>query len=208
MSTNNVHVVSPTYSCSFRLAQIKLLARNWYMAVHQSFETTDWESTRCAFIYLFSPKKWLSKGRLVSHLAKSLVQMIMQHANRIMSIAQGIVNFAIMPLKKHSVLNLPNRQAKFFGGFNYRSTPRQISNSSLIHMDQPKAMVLSSSDKVNSVKTSIKTSILLAASRQGFTYCTWCVSSKMYIRRYKIRNLCKDINRNYNQSRNVKTNRK
>ena len=152
------------------------------MAVHQSFETTDWESTRCAFIYLFSPKKWLSSEWLVSHLAKSLVQMIMQHANRIVSIAgQGIVNFAIMPLKKHSVLNLPNRQAKFFGGFNYRSTPRQISNSLLIHMDQPKAMVLGSSDKVNSVKTSIKTSILLAASRQGFTYCTWCVSSKMYI---------------------------
>ena len=38
--------------------------------------------------------------------------MIMQHANRIVSIAQGIVNFAIMPLKKHSVLNLPNRQVK------------------------------------------------------------------------------------------------
>ena len=48
-------------------------------------------------------------------------------------------------------------------------------------MDQPKAMVLSSSDKVNSVKTSIKTSILLAASRQGFKYCIWCISSKMYI---------------------------
>ena len=106
--------------------------------------------------------------------------MIMQHANRIVSIAQGIVNFAIMPLKKHSVLNLPNRQVK--GDFNnYRSTLRQISNSSLIHMDQPKAMVLGSSDKVNSVKTSIKTSILLAASRQGFKYCTWCISSKMYI---------------------------
>ena len=64
------------------------------------------------FIYLFSPKKWLSSRRLVGHLAKSLVQMIMQCANKIMSIAQGIVNFAIMPLKKHSVLNLPNRQAK------------------------------------------------------------------------------------------------
>ena len=140
MSTNNVHVVSPTYSSSSRLAQIKLLARNWYMAVHQSFETTEWESTRCTFICLFSPKKWLSRGWLVGHLAKSLVQMIMQHANRIVSIAQGIENFAIMPLKKHSVLNLPNRQAKFFGGFNYRSTPRQISNSLLIHMDQPKAM--------------------------------------------------------------------
>ena len=136
----HVHVVSPTYSSSSRLAQIKLLARNWYMAVHQSFETTEWESTRCAFICLFSPKKWLSRGWLVGHLAKSLVQMIMQHANRIVSIAQGIENFAIMPLKKHSVLNLPNRQAKFFGGFNYRSTPRQISNSLLIHMDQPKAM--------------------------------------------------------------------
>ena len=120
MSTNNVHVVSPTYSSSSRLAQIKLLARNWYVAVHQSFEITDWESTRCAFIYLFSPKKWLSRGWLVGHLAKSLVQMIMQHANRIVSIAQGIENFAIMPLKKHSVLNLPNRQATFFGGFNYR----------------------------------------------------------------------------------------
>ena len=48
-------------------------------------------------------------------------------------------------------------------------------------MDQTKAMVLSSSDKVNSVKTSIKTSILLAASCQGFKYCTWCISSKMYI---------------------------
>ena len=42
-------------------------------------------------------------------------------------------------------------------------------------------MVLGSSDKVNSVKTSIKTRILLAASRQGFKYCTWGVSSKMYI---------------------------
>ena len=133
MSTNNVHVVSPSYSSSSRLAQIKPLARNWYMAVHQSFEITDWESTRCAFIYLFSPKKWLSRGRLVGHLAKSLVQMIMQHANRIVSIAgQGIVNFAIMPLKKHSVLNLPNRQAKFFGGFNYRlkycTVPQMIPN--------------------------------------------------------------------------------
>ena len=187
MSTN-VHVVSPTYSSSSRLAQIKLLARNWYMAVHQSFETTDWESTRCAFICLFSPKKWLSRGWLVGHLAKSLVQMIMQHANRIVSIAQGIENFAIMPLKKHSVLNLPNRQVKGDLTTDWGSTLRQISNSSLIHMDQLKAMVLGSSDKVNSVKTSIKTSILLAASRQGFKYCTWCISSKMYRNTEDIKN--------------------
>ena len=105
----------------------------------------------------------------------------MQHANRIVSIAQGIENFAIMPLKKHSVLNLPNRQVKGDLTTDWGSTLRQISNSSLIHMDQLKAMVLGSSDKVNSVKTSIKTSILLAASRQGFKYCTWCISSKMYI---------------------------
>ena len=43
---------------------------------------------------------------------KAWFKMIMQHANRIVSIAQGIENFAIMPLKKHSVLNLPNRQVK------------------------------------------------------------------------------------------------
>ena len=184
----NVHVVSPTYSSSSRLAQIKLLARNWYMAVHQSFETTEWESTRCAFICLFSPKKWLSRGWLVGHLAKSLVQMIMQHANRIVSIAQGIENFAIMPLKKHSVLNLHNRQVKGDLTTDWGSTLRQISNSSLIHMDQLKAMVLGSSDKVNSVKTSIKTSILLAASRQGFKYCTWCISSKMYRNTEDIKN--------------------
>ena len=112
----------------------------------------------------------------------------MQHANRIVSIAQGIENFAIMPLKKHSVLNLPNRQVKGDLTTDWGSTLRQISNSSLIHMDQLKAMVLGSSDKVNSVKTSIKTSILLAASRQGFKYCTWCISSKMYRNTEDIKN--------------------
>ena len=51
--------------------------------------------------------------------------------------------------------------------------------------------------------------VLLAASRQGFKYCTWFISSKMYRNTEdKIRNLRKDINRNYNQSRNIKTNRK
>ena len=82
------------------------------MAVHQSLKSLTENQQDVLFIYLFSPKKWLSSERLVSHLAKSLVQMIMQHANRIVSIAQGIVNFAIMSLKRHSVLNLPNRQAK------------------------------------------------------------------------------------------------
>ena len=80
------------------------------------------------FIY-FSPKKWPSTGQLVGHLAKNLVQMIMQRANKITSIAQGIMDFVIMPLKKYSVLNLPNRQAKFLGGFDYRSTSTQISNN-------------------------------------------------------------------------------
>jgi len=160
MSTNNVHLVSSTYYCSSRLVQIKLLARHWYMAVHQwggGLKSLTENQQDVLFIYLLSPKKWLSTGRLVGHLAKSLVQMIMQHANKIMSIAQGIMDFAIMPVKKHSVLNLPNRQVRFFGGFKYRSTLRQ--NSLLIHMDQLKA-ILSSSDRVNSVKTtcSIKTS--------------------------------------------------
>ena len=83
------------------------------MAVHQSLKSLTENQQDVLFIYLFSPKKWLSSERLVSHLAKSLVQMIMQHANRIVSIAQGIANFAmIMPLKRHSVLNLPNRQVK------------------------------------------------------------------------------------------------
>ena len=52
--------------------------------------------------------------------------------------------------------------------------------------------------------------VLLAASRQDFKFCTWFISSKMCrsTEDIKIRNLRKDINRNYNQSRDVKTNRK
>ena len=105
----------------------------------------------------------------------------MQHANRIVSIAQGIENFAIIPLKKHSVLNLPNRQVKgdLTTDLKYFKTNFKFLINS--HGPTESHMVLGSSDKVNSVKTSIKTSILLAASRQGFKYCTWCISSKMYI---------------------------
>ena len=87
------------------------------MAIHQSgcLKSLTENQQDVLFIYLFSPKKCLSTGWLVGHLGKSLVQIIMQRAKTIMSITLGIMDFAIMLLKKNSVLNLANRQVKFFG---------------------------------------------------------------------------------------------